>query len=222
MLLFLIVYYILSFLFLMLTCYNLQFKKYHLISKCLCSIGFLLAAILGKIQSSNDALFWRLFPAFILCFLGDYFLAKQEQGEQKKIFLLGLSSFLLGHCTFLFALSYVQPVNRYTFILPLLGVIFVKGLTMLNNMEVGQQKIPVLFYAYFVSALFVKWAQIAINGERSPFYVLIFLGGFLFLLSDEIILFLYFYQKKYGIMKFLNLFTYYSATFLLGISIIYA
>ncbi len=222
MLLFLIVYYILAFLFLMLACYNENFKKYHLLSKCLCSTGFLLAAILGKIQSANNPLFWRLFPAFIFCFFGDYFLAKQEHGEQKKLFLLGLGSFLLGHCTFLFALSYVQPVNRYTFIMPLLGVIFVKGLTMLSNMEVGQQKIPVLIYAYFVSALFVKCIQIALNGNLAPFYVLVFLGGFLFFVSDGIILFLYFYQKKYVIMKFLNLFTYYSATFLLGISIIYA
>ncbi len=222
MLLFLIVYYILTFIFLILTCYNEQLKKYHLLSKCLCSIGFILAAILGKIHSSNDPLFWRLFPALIFCFLGDYFLAKREEGEQEKLFLLGLGSFLLGHCSFLFGFSYVQEINRYTFMLSLLGVILVRCLMTLKYMDVGKLKAPVLIYAYFVTALFVKCAQIAMNGNGSSFYLLVFLGGFLFFLSDGIILFLYFYQKKYGIMKFLNLLTYYSATFLLGISIFYS
>ncbi|MFA9464825.1 MAG: lysoplasmalogenase family protein [Velocimicrobium sp.] len=222
MLIMLVMYYVIAFIFLMLTCYRENLKRYHVVSKCLCSLGFLLVAVLGKIKSPDSLLFWRLFLALFLCFLGDYFLAKQEKVESERLFLLGLFSFLLGHCTFLFAFCYVRPWNGYTLIVPFLGVLLAIGLLRLKYMRVGTLKLPVLIYAYFVTALFVECTQVAVHGNGSVFYVIVFLGGLLFLISDEIILFLYFYKVKYGIMKFLNLFTYYSATFLLGLSIFYS
>lgn len=218
----LMVYYVLMFIFLILTCYRENLKKNHLLSKCLCSLGFLLVAYLGKIQSSNNSLFWKMIPAFVFCFLGDYFLAKKENEKKESNFILGLVAFLIGHCTFLVAFQYVQPMNVYTFILPLVGVIIVCGLMQLKYMEVGKLKVPVVVYTYFVTALFIKCLQVTIHGDGTLFYILVFLGGLLFLVSDLIILFLYFYKKKYKILQFLNLLTYYSATFLLGLSIYYS
>lgn len=218
----LVVYYVLMFIFLMLTCYRVNLKKYYIVSKCLCSFGFLFVAILGKVQSLNHALFWRMFVGFFFCFLGDYFLAKKESGDKEKQLILGLLSFLLGHCTFLIALWFIQPMNVYTAFLPLFGVVLVLFLMRFQYMEVGKLKVPVLIYTYFVTALFVKCFQVTIHGDGSLFYSFIFLGGLLFLISDLIILFLYFYQKQYKILKFLNLATYYGAMFLLSVSIYYS
>ncbi|MEG1741525.1 MAG: lysoplasmalogenase family protein [Acetivibrio sp.] len=213
--------YMAAFIFLIMTCYQSFFGKFHVIAKVICSAGFIGAAVLGKMQSSNDALFWRLLPGFIFCFLGDFFLAKKERKESKQDFLLGLGSFLAGHILFLRGLSFLQPWSAETVLVPFVGVIVAFFLMKRKNMEAGEFKIPIMVYSYFVTALFVKCAQIALKGPGSLFFILLFLGGLFFLISDIIILFLYFYKKKYGIMKFLNLFTYYTATYILGIAILF-
>lgn len=219
---YLIAGYSLAFGGLILTCYQQKLKKYHLAGKCLCSLGFLFAAWFAKMQSPNDVLFWRLLPALCGCFLGDYFLAREDTQKQGKMLLLGITSFLLGHAAFLFAFQPLYPLDLLTVLLPFLGVVMTAGFLRLPLMETGKFKLPVLVYSYFVTALFIKCVQLAFHGDGGIFYRLVFCGGLLFFISDGIILFLYFYQKKYSIARFLNLLTYYSATFLLAISILYA
>lgn len=217
----LIICYSIAFILLMFSCYWQPFKKYHVLCKCAASMFFLVTAIYGGIKNPGGNVFWELFPALLFCFLGDYFLAKKSENKAKKNFMCGLLSFLIGHCLFLVGLSFYEPSNVYVFLLPFAGVLLTFGLLHLKKMVVGSFKRPVLMYAYFVSALFFKCAQIFLHGDGSLFYFLILAGGALFMVSDIIILFLYFYQTRYGIIKFLNLFTYYAATFLLALSILF-
>lgn len=211
----------LAFAGLILTCYGENFKKYHLAGKCICSLGFLLVAWFAKMLSSNDVLFWRLLPALCGCFLGDYFLARKDMQKKQKMLLFGIISFLLGHAGFLFAFQIFLPMDVVTVLLPLIGAFMTAGFLKLPQMETGKFKYPVLVYSYFVTALLVKCVQLAFYGDGSTFYRLILFGGLLFFVSDTIILFLYFYNKKYSVTRFFNLLTYYSATFLFAISILY-
>lgn len=221
MLFWLTVIYIIFFVFLIGTCYLSSLRKYHITAKVLCSAVFVGAACLGNMQSPNNALFWRLLPAFLFCFFGDFFLAWREKKDSETLFLLGLASFLTGHCIFLWAFEILASSNWKSVLLPLAGVMLVLLLLRLKYMKIGKMKVPVIIYAYFVTALFIKCAQTAKFGDESIFFKLVFWGGLIFLISDLIILFLYFYEKKYGIMKFLNLFTYYTATYLLALSVFY-
>lgn len=218
---FLTIIYIILFVFLMLTCYVSSLKKFYIASKMMCSAAFIGIAIFAMVQSSNTILFWRLFPAFIFCFMGDFFLALKEVKEGEKPFLIGLSCFLIGHILFLWGFEIIESSTWLTWLLPLLGIVMAGALLHLKYMNVGKFKAAVLVYSYFVTALFIKCTQTALSGDGSAFYWLIFCGGAFFIISDIIILFLYFYNKKYAIIKLLNLGSYYAAVFLLAAAILY-
>lgn len=211
--------YVAAFVLLILSCYVERFHKYHLFFKCLNSMLFLLIAVYGMTRVTDDIIFWRLFPAFCFCFLGDFFLARKLEAKAEKNFVYGLASFLAAHCLFLIAFSFLEPSTFFVFLLPVLGVFLTMILMNLKKMVVGKFKKPVLVYSYFVTALFVKCGQLYLLENDRLFNKLVFLGGTLFLVSDMIILFLYFYQTKYKVVRFLNLFTYYSATYFLALAI---
>lgn len=214
-------YYICAFCFLIITCYRHTFDKYHVTAKSLTSLGFLAIAFFGNACKEDYTYFYHLIPALFLCFLGDFFLALKTKNNrtQNKYFLLGLASFLMGHIAFTIAFNSILKFSFATIAVPLFGVVLAIGMFQLKEMEVGEMKAPVIVYSYFVSMLFVKCGEILFAMGLNSFTGVLFAGSLLFMISDLILLFIYFYKKKFKILTFMNLLTYYIGLYLLSYSV---
>ncbi|MFZ2538520.1 MAG: lysoplasmalogenase family protein [Oscillospiraceae bacterium] len=211
-------FYILAFGFLMATCYLPNLGKYHALAKFINSVGFIAVATYGGFVTGQWAFYFTVLPAFILCLCGDVLLGLEDESGTSKLFLGGLCSFLLGHIVFVWAFSKKVPFSLYDLILPILAVILTLFLVRMN---VGKIRNAVLVYSFFVAMLFAKGISLVLINGASLSNVLLCVGSFLFLVSDVIILFLRFYEKKHHLVRFFNLLTYYCGMFLIGLSLLY-
>jgi uncharacterized membrane protein YhhN len=213
--------YTLAFGFLMATCYVDRLKKYYTLAKLVNSTGFIVAAIWGKSLTGNTSLYNSLLPAFVLCLCGDVLLGLSDAKKSDKLFLAGLFSFLIGHITFIVAFNAIVPLSIYDFIFPAAVVILTALLTKMDGMELKSMKGYALVYSFFVAMLFSKAVSLVLIQGLSTRNILLCSGSLLFLISDTIILFLYFYVKKHHLVKFFNLFTYYYGMLLIALSVRY-
>ncbi len=215
------VFYLFAFGFLMATCYLDNLKKHHPLAKFINSVGFIAVATYGGFITGQWAFYFSVLPAFILCLCGDVLLALQDGTGNNKLFLAGLSSFLLAHIVFVWAFSTKVPFSLYDLILPVLAVVMTVFLVRMKGMDVGNMRNAVLVYSFFVALLFAKGINLVIINSASVSNILLCVGSFLFLVSDTIILFLCFYERKHPLVRFFNLSTYYCGMFLIALSLLY-
>lgn len=206
----LIFMYMLMFVLLMVTVYCEKAKKYYLVTKTGTSFVFLSSALLTMSQHQKP-LIWLL--GFIGCFIGDVLLAMKEKGVP-KYFVPGLLAFLFGHIFFILRMKQVHPFIGIELLFSLLAILLAHYLMKLEHMDVKQMHLPIYVYAFIVSLLFVKAIFIMIYVHQYQFTGII-LATFMFLLSDFILLFIYFYQKKWKPLIFINLLFYYLAVMVL-------
>lgn len=216
-----VIYYLLAFGFLIATCYHKSLTKFHPLGKLLSSIGFVLVATYGGFVTGQWALYFYMLPGFLLCLCGDVLLGLEEGTGREKLFLAGLSSFLLGHIAFILAFCMRTELTFKDFILPILVVAVALILVRMKGFNVGKMRGAVLLYSFFVALLFSKAISLVVMSEGAPADVLLCVGSFFFLLSDVIILFLRFYVKQHHLVRFFNLLTYYLGMFLIGLSLLY-
>lgn len=210
--------YILSFCALIFVSYKENLSSYRLGIKSLTSLGFIAIGLVSGMQSQNLGLFLHLLPAFVFCFIGDALLAVTDDSGSKKFFLFGLFAFLTGHILFTTGFDSLAPFKWQELILPMLALPLALFLTKLEHMETGKMRNYVLIYSFFVTLLFSKGLSVYF-ATQNIFGTMVLCGSISFILSDGIIMFLYFYKKKHPWVRFFNLFTYYLATVLLAFSI---
>ena len=215
-----IILYVVIFSFLITTCYHPKWKHRHILIKTLASLGFIWIATIASYYSHNFSFYYSMLPGFVLCLLGDISLAFNDRKRTQQTFLLGLGSFLIAHILFLTAFYRLLPFSWTDLIFPALMILVTFAITRLKKMDVQDMLAYVLIYSFFVSALCGKGVSIAITNLTNQ-SILLGVGSFLFLISDLIILFLFFYKTKYISGRFWNLLTYYSALLCLALSIIY-
>lgn len=213
--------YVLSFGMLMIVTFIDRFKKYRIYIKLLTSLGFLVIATLSAIEGDNRKLYVIMMLAFIFCFVGDGLLAITDDKDNKKYLVAGMISFLLAHLSFIIAFQRFAGISIYEFIIPILVLILTERLTHLKDMQVGNMYGYVLVYSFVVSFLFSKSIAVLYTVGLTSGTLLVVMGAGLFLLSDGIIMFLYFYKRKYKMIRFFNLLTYYAATYFLACSLKY-
>ena len=89
-----------------------------------------------------------------------------------------------------------------------------------ENFAMGRMRIPGLLYSFFVALLVSKGVLLLLENGLSIRYALVLCGGIFFLISDLILLFMYFHvpssKKPLGAA---NLATYYLAMGLLALSL---
>ena len=127
--------------------------------------------------------------------------------------------FMLAHAAFYLAFSTIQNMSPLDFVLPVLfsaGMIFVLRS---KSFSLGKMLIPGLVYTFFVALLLSKGAMLVLRGGGSAQNLLILAGGLLFLISDGVLLFMYFHISPKKNLGVVNLGTYYSAMALLGLCI---
>lgn len=184
----------------------------------LCFVGIACyAAILGGLP----ALFFFLLPGFWLAVAGDYLLgiAHSSEDYKGKEFLAGTIMFMLAHAAFYFALSTIQDISLLDFAFP---VVFSTGMLFVlrhKPFSLGKMLIPGLVYTFFVALLLSKGAMLVIFDGGSSRNLLILFGGLFFLISDGVLLFMYFHISPKKNLGAINLGTYYGAMAMLGLCI---
>ncbi|WP_077534679.1 lysoplasmalogenase family protein [Massiliimalia massiliensis] len=202
------------------TCYHPKWKSRHVLVKTIQSLGFIWIATIASYYSRDFGFYFSMLPGFVLCLCGDISLAFNDRKPSDRTFLIGVGSFLIGHILFLTAFYRIASFSWTDLIFPVLMVGVSYLLTRMKKMDVQNMLPCVLIYSFFVSALCGKGAQIAMTSLSNQ-AILLGVGSFLFLVSDMIILFLFFYQTKYVSGKFWNLLTYYGGLLCLALSILY-
>lgn len=223
--------YSILFAFLMITRSRPGYKKYYTLAKTFNSIGFIVVAVVCGFYGENVGRLVHLLPALILCLIGDVALGVYNTHKQREdsmgnkrakasIFICGLIAFFFAHVCFVYAFSLRQSLEWIDFIFPLLAIFVTIGLSGLDGMNLGKLILPVTAYSFMVALLCSKgihlaWSQFTVTN------LLLGMGAVLFFISDALILFLYFYKRKYPIVHIANLATYYYAMFLIALSLLY-
>jgi uncharacterized membrane protein YhhN len=199
---------------------NKKYSNLYVLAKTLNSLGFILVAIICASIGDNYELFNNLAPGFIFCFLGDFILGFYNDTQKQKYFLIGLSLFLIGHIAFVLAFTTIQNFMLVDLIFPVIAIAITIGLNKLPEMNCEKMKPIVCVYSFFVSLLFSKSMHIFYMIRTTQMFSLAF-GSTLFLISDILILFLYFYKKKSSLVAILNLATYYYGIFFIALSLLF-
>jgi uncharacterized membrane protein YhhN len=199
---------------------NKKYSSLYILAKTLNSLGFILVAIICANIGDNFELFKNFAPGFIFCFLGDFILGFYNDTKKQKYFLIGLGLFLLGHVAFVIAFTTIQSFMLVDLIFPVIAIAITVGLNKLPNMNCEKMKPIVCIYSFFVSLLFAKSIHIFYIIRTTQMFSLTF-GATLFLISDILILFLYFYMKKSPLVAILNLATYYYGIFFIALSLLF-
>lgn len=195
-------------------------KKYYVVIKSICSLGFLMVFLAAGYQSGAFRQFWLMLPAFICCLVGDVFMALYNRRRKKTYFLMGTFCFLMGHICFVRWMCRMQPVKFWDFIFPIVMVLVAWILTGMRKIHTGRLRPFIIVYAFFVAMLFAKGVGIVV-ATRSLAGYLAAAGSALFLISDVSILFLYFRKHRGPGVHIFNLLTYYYGMFLLAVNMLF-
>lgn len=236
----LFVLYAIPFTFLMLSTSRPKHKKYYIPAKTINSIAFMGVSIFCAYFGKNITTLVYLLPALLLCLTGDVILGFYNAVNEKAIegngvshgdtsanvtpkptlFIMGLLSFAFGHGCFIYAFSKMQRLTLIDFVFPILAIFITIGLTRLDGMNTGNLTILIAAYSFMVAMLFSKGILLVL-AQFTVQNLLLSIGATLFLISDTLILFLYFYNKKYMAVHVINLTTYYYGMFFIGLSLLY-
>ncbi len=200
-----------------------RFHRYTA-AKTVTSIGFLVVALLAQFigRGGMGSRFWLLFLAMAFCAAGDLLLglANNGHGIHSRTFFRGLVCFGAAHLIFCLFYAFQNPPSWRDLLLPcaLLAVTMLlshKGLLRLHKLRV-----PAFCYCFLVG-LMCSMAISAVFPAHGRAQLLCAAGSVLFLISDCIIVFLYFYIRQRSWMRITNLTTYYLGLLLLALSAAY-
>ncbi|MDL2325048.1 lysoplasmalogenase [Ruminococcaceae bacterium OttesenSCG-928-A16] len=187
---------------------------------CLFVVASLLAFWLGSPVVFSG--FWLLLVALVLCMAGDILLglANRTKVPRAKPFAGGAASFLLAHVFFCLLLYQGAPLHPVDFILPALLVLALFLLGKADAVRLKKMWLMGYVYTFTVGLMACKAVQVAIKvWPALPFAsALLALGAILFLISDIILLFLYFGTIRHKWMRYANLSTYYVGIYLIALT----
>ena len=173
---------------------------------------FILAAV---IQPHPVAAYYRfLLAGLLFCLVGDVCLAL----PQKKAFLVGLVSFLVGHVLYIFAFATVAGAGLWTLagfpvVLVASGIVYLRLVP-----HLGAMKLPVLLYVLVITVMLTgAWAVLGETGIACSGRGMIFAGALLFYLSDLFVA-RHRFVKKELFNRLVGLPLYYAGQFLLAFS----
>ena len=151
----------------------------------------------------------------VFCLGGDVFLAL----PQKKMFLLGLVSFLIGHVFYVAAFLKPAGVNGFAVIGTLLTIAASGGVYKWLNPHLGTMKIPVIFYITIISCMLCgAWAILGEPALARPGRLLVFIGALSFYISDLFVARNRFLKDAF-LNRLLGLPLYYAGQFMLAFSV---
>ena len=151
----------------------------------------------------------------VFCLGGDVFLAL----PRKKMFLLGLISFLVGHVFYVLAFLTVAGMNGVAIIGTFLTIGVSAGVYKWLKPHLGSMKIPVIFYILVISAMLCgAWAILGEPALARPGRLLVFIGALSFYISDLFVARNRFLKDAF-LNRLLGLPLYYAGQFMLAFSV---
>ena len=186
-------------------------RRYYVPLKVACSASFLV--ILWINQGFSEKL-WLMFWALLACFIGDIMMALYNVYLNKRGIALGIIAFMLGHVGLLnYMCRITDKTSNLVYILPILSCGLVIFLRKACHLHMGSLFVPTIIYTYFVTTMTLKSIECGFVGMP-----VLSVAGILFLISDFIIMYLYFYHFKHAKNKrlahYIELAAYYVAIIL--------
>ena len=192
---------------------NRENQKGMLPTKTLLSALFVLTVLVQP--HPMPCYYYFLLVGFMFCLVGDVCLAL----PQKKMFLFGLVSFLLGHISYIFGFFSAAEIGLWTWA-GSLPVLFISGwvYTWLRP-HLGPMEMPVLVYVVIITVMISgAWTVLGdINLARSG-RIMIFVGASCFYFSDVLVARDRFVRKGF-LNRLIGLPLYYMGQFLLAFSV---
>lgn len=184
-----------------------------LIFKTPLSLLFILTATL---QSQTVPSYYNfMLIGFILCLGGDVLLIF----PQRKVFLLGLVSFLLGHVFYVIAFFNVSQFSSSAWIVTAIIVVFSIGVFLWLKPHLGSMMVPVILYIAVITSMVIGASSVLFDSTLpATGRNVVFIGAILFYLSDLFVA-RHRFMKQEFVNRLLGLPLYYSGQFLLAFSI---
>ncbi len=215
-------------------CFRKKFGAYRpirILSKALCSAGFLLIAVVCGIESGFQKAplwSWGIFSALIFSALGDFFLVLQKGEAGKKsfdFFTLGGISFFLAHVVFSAVFVSHHGFHWITVVvaLALAGI----QLGTLNRTKRRFDIFSIFSLIYLAALGFMAangllfFADILSAVSSSPYSFCVATGAVLFLISDLLLCYKLFLNGKAEWTDVGNTITYFGGQALFAITLLY-
>lgn len=195
-------------------------RKNYVPVKMTASIAFVLLAVWCGLHGPDEKLMFMQLPAFALCLCGDAFLGVYNGMRKKKFFIGGVLAFLMGHVFFLISFCRIQPMSWMDVPFAFLGTAFTILITGSPRMHLGRLRPYVYLYSFFITMLFVRTFHIQMQMPATG-NLCRAIGTGLLLVSDFLILFLYFYKNRPWSTHGWNLATYYYGMFFIAVGLLY-
>lgn len=196
---------------------TIENKLFSLIFKGTTSLIFLITGLYYFINFTSDNTFGTLIIiGLIFGLIGDLFLVYIND---KKCFVLGLSSFFIGHIFYVIAFLLKTEIVYYDFFIIGFILIFALSFFKFYKLEFKQLKVPVYAYTFIISIMQTKALSIVFSFELAIMFPIL-IGSILFVMSDMILAYTTF--KKYThFLSALNLITYYFGQLLIAYSLFF-
>lgn len=196
-------------------------KRMYATAKGLCSGLFLLCALLSGYLGRKWGLpvFALLGFALLLCAFGDVFLGVANQKATKpsrRPFLGGVASFSVAHLVFCLLFYGMLPFHWYDLALPVLILAIMFTLEKRDRVRLKKMRGPACIYAFLMALMAGKAVQMPFAYAGGLY--LLSVGAVLFMVSDVILLFLYFGVRRAPWLRTANLLTYYVGVYLMAAS----
>ena len=205
-----IIIYWLSFSIFLYTTINEKLNKYRPLTKGITSFCYVLIYLLF-----NQHFNLMMLIALICCFLGDLFLAFKK--INKVYFILGMLSFLLAHIFLLKLMMEYSPLNLINFSMAIIALILLKITTYKLDIHFGFNRYIIWLYTFIIVLMGSKALNLAIF-HSSLSTIVLGIGGTIFIISDIILMLLYFKYKNNMKLQLANSCLYYFTLFLFAIA----
>jgi uncharacterized membrane protein YhhN len=184
-----------------------------LLTKTPLSLLFILAAVLQNHPAPGYYHF--LLVGLILCLGGDVLLIF----PQKKAFLVGLVSFLLGHVCYVFGFFQLSQISSLVWLIGVAASAFSVLVFIWLKPHLGSMVMPVLCYMIVITSMVIAAGSVLLDTSlpRDARFI-VFAGALLFYLSDLFVARNRFLEKAF-INRLFGLPLYYSGQFLLAFSV---
>ena len=181
--------------------------------KTLLSLLFIFTAVIQPHPLSRYYHF--LLAGLVFCLGGDVFLAF----PQKRMFLYGLVSFLVGHVFYIFAFILVARVNPLTGAGSLSVLVISIWVYAWLRPYLGTMKVPVIVYIIVISIMFSgAWSVLGNTDMSMHGRIMVFVGAMSFYFSDVFVARDRFISKQF-LNRAMGLSLYYAGQFLLAFSL---
>jgi uncharacterized membrane protein YhhN len=203
------------------------YKNFRGIFKTTTSILFVAIAISGYLENKiNFTYFIFIFFGLVFSLFGDVFLIfkNEDKNHINKYFIYGLLSFSLARIFFSIGFIHLSHFRFYTILFTfLLAFVALFILKSIKGLDFKDSFYYVAFYSVVISFMFIQSLNLYFSSNiYNPYILWVTIGALLFVLSDLILSFDYFYKDCPQFMAVLNLLVYYLAQLLIALSVLKA